>query len=606
LPRLIPDMLTDGDFPVEFGRYTLLGVLGEGAMARVYRAELRGPGGFKKPTAVKIVRGSVAGRGAALPDALLNEARLGGLLDHPNLVQTLDYGVVDGLPFIAMGYVRGIGLDRLLASDLEIPPEVALEIAMQVAGGLDHAHNLEGAEQTSELVHRDLKPSNIILDRHGLVRVLDFGIAKAAALSVDTTAVGATKGTPAYMSPEQANGEEVDRRSDIFSLGVLMFELITRERLFASTSPLATLQAVLRVEDVICDEGFEARLDAVVPGLGAVVSRCLREAPRLRWENCGAVQSALREVADGYTPAPLLREWVRETQDALGLGHHDPAGLSIDAPGLGRDVVGFDPHGRPRALSDVDEDDVDTDAPLPALSQAQIARHAAATLVPETRRMPAAKAPTSPGRGRTVGLILVALGGTLLAAMMWTMVRDVGTEPTAATDLGEVEAAAAPPDPRGLSEPLEEVVQDATPAPRRSTSRRAPTRPRSRDAVATKKAAVAVDDPNPKNEGPPPLEVSLQQADRTGGQARVMVTARLDASDAADLVVHFKPPVGPWQRAKLKSMGPGGWFRMLELSMPRGATLRWYVTAEFEHGGRKARTRYGTKAAPKRFVLPRS
>ncbi len=596
-------MLTDGDFPVEFGRYTLLGVLGEGAMARVYRAELRGPGGFTKPTALKIVRGSVAGRGAELRDALLNEARLGGLLDHPNLVQTLDYGVVDGLPFIAMGHVRGVGLDLLLASDLDIPPEVALDIAIQLASGLDHAHNLEGTELPTALVHRDLKPSNIILDRHGNARILDFGIAKAAAFSVDTTAVGATKGTPAYMSPEQANGEELDPRSDIFSLGVLIYELVLRERLFASTSPLATLQAVLRVEDVLSDPSFEGRLEAIVPGLGMVVSRCLREAPRLRWSTAAEVHRSLRSVAAGFTPAPMLREWVRETQDALGLGHHDPAGLSLDTPILG--AVSFDPHGRPRALAAKDADDVETDASVRSIDDADVAQRAATRAVPETRNMPAAGAEPGPKKLSRVGLILVALGGALLTTIAWAMLREAPSDTPTIIAVGASEPG-TDADAPDLSEPLseaeeqEETPELTVPAPRQ------PRRPATRAKPAETKTAETAETASPGlSPDPPKLNVSLQQAEREGGLARVMVTARLEAPADAKLAVHAKKPMGPWQSYPLKSMGPGGWFVLLEVNIPAGAPLRWYVTAEFEFKGRRARIRQGTKVSPQKFTLPR-
>ena len=183
MPRLLPDVLTDEDFPVEFGRYTLQGLLGEGGMARVFRAELQGPEGFRKPTAIKIVRSSVASDNERLRTSLINEARLGGLLHHPNVVDTYDFGEQDGLPYIAMEYIRGIGLEKVLFLVDPLPPAIAAEIAIQICAGLDHAHNLEDVEGDSELVHRDLKPSNVILSRDGLVKVMDFGIAKAEALS---------------------------------------------------------------------------------------------------------------------------------------------------------------------------------------------------------------------------------------------------------------------------------------------------------------------------------------------------------------------------------------------------------------------------------------
>ena len=600
----------EGDFPVEFGRYTLLGILGEGAMARVYRAELHGPGGFTKPAAIKIVRGAVAGRGHELQESLLNEARLGGLLDHPNVVQTLDCGVVDGLPFIAMGHVRGVGLDRLLAEDVEVPAEVALDVALQIARGLDHAHNLDGVSGGGDLVHRDLKPSNVILDRNGLARVLDFGIAKAAALSVDTTAIGATKGTPAYMSPEQANGETLDRRSDIFSLGILLHELITGRRLFASTSPLATLQAVLHTEDRIGDPAFEEQLNNVVPGLGPVVSRCLRFNPEDRYKDCAEFERALREVASTFTPAPLLRDWVRDLQDTLGLGDHDPVGLSIDTPALGLEGGSFGPDGRPRALgpapdNHLGEDDIQTDGAIPAVDDAPRPPRE----VSETRQMPSVTAediasirPPAPAPARRKLLLaaLVALA-TAAAAVVWVASDAEESPVVASTPLD----ATAPTDTGGLSEPLPVVERPETPEiqsePLRPRSRRTtPTGKRSRRGRG-KSAAVTPTDPLP---APPPLDVNLQQGEREGGKVKIVVTARLDATQDVTIHVHFKTPLGPWRKAPLKSMGSNRWFRMVEVAMPPGAALRWYATAEFQWNDRKARIREGTKTDAKKFILP--
>jgi serine/threonine protein kinase len=634
-------MLTEGDYPVEFGRYTLLGILGEGAMARVYRAELRGPGGFTKPTALKIVRGSVASRSAALRDALLNEARLGGLLDHPNLVQTLDYGVVDGLPFIAMGHVRGVGLDLLLGSAVDIPPEVALEIVLQIALGLDHAHHLHGDdEMDGGLVHRDLKPSNIILDHHGLARVLDFGIAKAAAASVDATAVGVTKGTPAYMSPEQANGLPLDRRSDIFSLGVLLHELVTRERMFAASTPLATLHAVTLVDEQLSEPGFEERINAIVPGLGPIVSRCLRASPDLRYSTCADLERDLRAVADSFTPAPLLRGWVADVRDALGLGHHDPAGLSLDTPLFLSQPSAFGPDGRPRSLDQArppaddsdqtrfappdrsdghDEDDVATDAPMPAVPDSPPSDLPDAAPAPEppsspgritandlqTRPMTSAMGPPDPPPPRRwgrSGIALVAFGAVALAVVgaLW---QARGPAPT--TDTFDAPGLAASLGEPGLSDPLPETAPTevvAAPTPPRPSPTPAPTT----GSAPTPRPTVGPE--APAAEPPPALGVQMQMATREGGTTKVVVTARLRAAADSKLWIHYKRPIGPWQKKPLSSMGPGGWFRMIEFAgLPPGATLRWYVTAEIaERDGSETRVRAGSRNDPRRYTLPRS
>ncbi len=309
--RILPDVLTDEDFPVHFGRYTLLGVLGEGGMARVFKAELAGLEGFKKKAAVKIVRSSIASDNQRLRTSLINEARLGGLLHHPNIVDTYEFGEVDGLPFIAMEYVRGIGLEQVLALVRPIPPEVALEIAIQMCAGLDHAHNLEDVEGADELVHRDLKPSNVLLSRDGLVKVMDFGIAKATALSATNTATGTTKGTPSYMSPEQVEGGDLDARSDLFAVGAILFELFTGDRLFQADSLMSILMGVMQVEERLANSGVLDQLDLISLGLSDVVRKCLRKSPEDRYADAADLEHALKLVSRQLPPPPPMKQWVR-------------------------------------------------------------------------------------------------------------------------------------------------------------------------------------------------------------------------------------------------------------------------------------------------------
>jgi serine/threonine protein kinase len=318
LPRVIPDLLTAEDFPVQFGRYTLMGVLGEGGMARVYDAELRGPSGFTKPVAVKVIRAGIASRGERLRRSLIQEARVGGLLNHPNVVEVNDFGEVDGLPFIVMPLVRGVGLDQLLQAVRPLPPGIALKIGLHVCAGLDHAHNVQAGDE--ELVHRDLKPSNIMVSRHGVGRILDFGIAKATALSTDATDTGQTKGTPAYMSPEQVAGEALDRRSDIFALGALLYEMLVGETMFGAASMVATLQQIVGVETHVLTSGKLEKLEGVLEGASSVVHRCLRLDPDLRYRDATELEADLSTLLDGAPPVPPLRTWVREVIESHKLG----------------------------------------------------------------------------------------------------------------------------------------------------------------------------------------------------------------------------------------------------------------------------------------------
>jgi len=333
MSRIQPDLLEEHDFPVDFGRYTLTGLLGEGGMARVFRAELQGPEGFRKAAAVKIVRAAVAAKGETLRQSLINEARLGGLLQHPNVVNTYDFGEVDGLPYIAMEYIRGLPLDDVLHAVRPLPPEVAVELSAQICAGLDHAHNLEDSAVDAQLVHRDLKPSNVIISRDGLAKVMDFGIAKATAIAEGNTETGMTKGTPAYMSPEQVGGEALDPRSDLFAVGSIVYELVTGKRLFDGDSIMSVLMGVIRVEQKIEELGVVAELDARAPGLGPVVARCLRRDPTERWDDAADLEHQLKLVARALPPPPNLKRWIRALMAEAGIA--DVGGDSTRSSGSG-------------------------------------------------------------------------------------------------------------------------------------------------------------------------------------------------------------------------------------------------------------------------------
>ena len=305
-------VLADPDLPVDFGRYRLLSVLGEGGMARVFRAELVGPHGFRKSTAVKVigVRGAEHER-AGLIRSFIGEARLGGLLHHPNIVETYEFGVIEGEPFIVMELVRGVGLDRILREGNRPPPPLSVEIAAQICAGLAHAHALRDGDAVAGVVHRDLKPSNVFINFDGLVKVMDFGIAKALVAVGDRTRSGFTKGTPAYMSPEQASGEALDGRSDLFSVGAVLYELLTGERFFSGDNLLKVLMKVARVEDQLEPQGPLAQAEAVLPGAGAVLRRLLRLDPNQRYHEAAEAEAAFRTLIGNRLVSGALREWAQ-------------------------------------------------------------------------------------------------------------------------------------------------------------------------------------------------------------------------------------------------------------------------------------------------------
>ncbi len=314
--KVRPDLLEAGDFPVPFGRYNLLGVLGEGGMARVFRAELQGLRGFRKRAAVKVIRASIGSQDERLTQALIHEAKLGGLLHHPNVVETYDFGEVDGQAWIAMELVSGIGLDRLLETREALPPDVALEIAAQICAGLTHAHELGGEGQRTPLVHRDLKPSNVIVSNSGLVKVLDFGIAKATHIGGNTTETGLTKGTPAYMSPEQAAGQPVDARSDLFAAGCLLYEMLTGKCFFGGDTVYQIMMSVVRVEELLLEQDRLDAVDAAVPGASEVVRRCMRAERDNRFDTALELEAAVRAMQGPVQAPGPIKRWIDEARAA--------------------------------------------------------------------------------------------------------------------------------------------------------------------------------------------------------------------------------------------------------------------------------------------------
>ena len=301
-----PDSIDLEDLPRQYGRYRILSLLGEGGMGRVFLCEIQGPSGFRKPAAIKVIRRDLAT--ASSHRALVKEARLGGLLHHPNVVETYDFGERDGSPFIVMEHVDGCGLDELLAARGPLPAAPLLDLATQVCAGLHHAHELQDDGRPAGLIHRDLKPSNIMVGRNGVAKVMDFGVARAA-MSGSTAGSGGdplARGTPLYMSPEQAAARPMDRRSDLFSLGAILYELATGLKLFERESINAVIMAVVQVDLALQDPATLGRVAGQVPGLDAVLRRCLASDRHLRFVDAAELGRSLEALRPGAPPGPTL------------------------------------------------------------------------------------------------------------------------------------------------------------------------------------------------------------------------------------------------------------------------------------------------------------
>ncbi|HEX7499820.1 MAG TPA: protein kinase [Polyangia bacterium] len=238
--------------PERFGRYILLDRIGEGGMAEVFRAIMPGAEGFKHTLVVKRIL-SPHSQSAEFVDMFVREARIGAMLNHPNIVQVCDFGCVDGHYFLAMEYLRGRDvlaiIRRLHDAKLPFPLSLAAFIAHEVAGGLAYAHALTGPDGRSfDIVHRDVSPANVMCLREGGVKLLDFGVAKGVGeFAHESTEQGIFKGKLAYMSPERVRSEPVDGRSDLYSLGVVLWEMLTSRRLFRGASEIDTFKNILEL-----------------------------------------------------------------------------------------------------------------------------------------------------------------------------------------------------------------------------------------------------------------------------------------------------------------------------------------------------------------------
>lgn len=308
-----------------FGRFQIIRSLGQGGMSNISLAELRGPRGFRKRLALKRLLPSLLDR----PELRLlfeSEARICGLLEHSNLVRAYEYGLEEGEPYIAFELVQGVTLRNLLhglsVAKRPMPLGAVLHVARCIASALSYAHSLTDLEgRRLRLVHRDISSANTLLSWPGEVKVADFGVARHDA-STFQSVPGAIRGRFAYMAPEQADGEEIDGRTDLFSLGVLVYECLAGHRPFERANDLEGLRAA-HTHDI------PPLLDAR-PGipvfLAELVTACLH--PNLSQRPCSAdqflrhlraVERRIDEPADALALADILAalrlQWTRPVID---------------------------------------------------------------------------------------------------------------------------------------------------------------------------------------------------------------------------------------------------------------------------------------------------
>jgi eukaryotic-like serine/threonine-protein kinase len=301
--------------PIPFGKYYLLERINVGGMAEVFKAKAFGVEGFERLVAVKRILPNIA-EDEEFITMFIDEAKIAVQLQHANIAQIFDLGKVDDSFFIALEFVHGRDLraifDFLRKSGERMPAPQACFVVMQVCEGLDYAHNKRDSQgRELNLVHRDVSPQNVLVGYEGEIKLVDFGIAKAAGKASKTQA-GILKGKFGYMSPEQVRGLPVDRRSDIFALGIVLYELLTGERLFVGESDFSTLEKVRNVE-ILPPSSFNKKIS---PELERIVLKALAKDVEDRYQNAidlhDDLQAYLYSVGQFYSRKDL-GAWMKKT-----------------------------------------------------------------------------------------------------------------------------------------------------------------------------------------------------------------------------------------------------------------------------------------------------
>jgi len=262
-------------------------------MGEVYLGRIVGEHGFERPIVIKLIRTElIADERVAM--MFVDEARIAAGLHHRNIVQIIDFDLFDGGAFLVCEHVDGCDL-RALLRNLRAPPryDIAVSIIAELGTGLEAAHDACGDDgQSLHLVHRDVSPSNVLLGMHGEVKIADFGVAKARSRSYHTVS-NTIKGKAGYMAPEQILGEVIDRRADVFSLGVLLFEVSTRTRLYSASANAIAMRQILDGE--VPDPA--SRRPGYPPELTRIVMKALRRDPARRYQTARALVDELDQLA---------------------------------------------------------------------------------------------------------------------------------------------------------------------------------------------------------------------------------------------------------------------------------------------------------------------
>jgi TonB family protein len=305
-PLFADDLRQDEEDPADgtrFGQYVLIDKIATGGMAEVWKARMRGVEGFQKIVAIKKILPHLSDN-QDFVEMFIDEAKLAAQLNHNNIIHIYDLGKIQSSYYIAMEYIDGFDLKTILRRAEErgqpMSVELALFIASKIASALDYAHRKKDFDSRElGLVHRDVSPQNVLISQEGDIKLCDFGIAKAASKASHTQA-GALKGKLQYMAPEQAWGRTIDRRSDVFSLGTVLFEMLTAKKLFAGESELSILDQVREAQIV----APSTHNDEITPEIDAIVMKALQKDPADRYQTAGDMSREIDAILYSFRPTP--------------------------------------------------------------------------------------------------------------------------------------------------------------------------------------------------------------------------------------------------------------------------------------------------------------
>jgi TonB family protein len=562
--------------PGAFGRYQLLEKIAAGGMAEVWKARMRGEEGFEKIVAIKRILPHMA-MDEGFITMFVDEAKLAAQLTHNNITHIYDLGKVDAYHYIAMEYVDGKDLRSILQlareRDHPLPAELALFIASKIANALEYAHRRlasDGSEMN--LVHRDVSPQNILISYEGDIKLCDFGIAKATT-KASTTQSGALKGKLQYMSPEQAWGRKIDRRSDIFSLGVVLYEMLTGERLFGGDTDMTILEQVRNAKI----NPPSARNPEISRRIDQIVLKALAQNAADRYQSAAEFEKDVHGILFSYQPSPgpadvaIYLHRLMEAPSAANRDDLDAAFASSEAPEpakKGRGLViskqSSPPQGLPRPVPPPQPSR--PDPPRPVASAVEAPRPALAA--GESRK-------SRTGLVVSVGVAAVALVGVglFVTRNQWSggsSLKPAETVPAAKSATTSAAGTAAPPAAAMAVEPTAEPVRIVdskaveAEAKRLASEREKALREASRQASSTspppakKPAAEApatgsapislaasrpLEPPKPPERGP--VEVAADAAPRATAPEEARPMGEVASPSASDAPVKEGDLVGP-------------------------------------------------------------